>query len=128
MAKVSASEYSIVRGGNGVTGPQLSTLIAGTSYSTCYDFCKDLMLTGMKVTGGNATVTWASCNMNQNGNAESFTSATVNGHTDTSKIREGLYVSYNWYGTANDGDRIADCLGIIFFFKSICLFTNYPSQ
>ena len=72
------------------------------------------MLTGMKVNGSNSSAWWASCHANQNGNGESFTSATVNGHTDPSKIREGLYVANGWYAPLSDGDRIADCLGIFF--------------
>ncbi len=76
MAEVTAStEYSIVRGGSGTTGPQLSTLLSGSSYSNCFQFCTDLMTNGMKVSAVLKDVHWATCSTTENGNAESFTRA-----------------------------------------------------
>ena len=68
MGEVSAgSEYSIVRGGSGATGPQLTSLLPGSSYSHCHQFCWDLMRYGMNVAGKNTSVTWAACSTKERG-------------------------------------------------------------
>ena len=117
MAEVTAgSEYSIVRGGSGATGPQLTSLLAGTSYTNCHQFCWDLMRYGMNVAGQNTSVNWAACSTKDNGNAESFTSLTSNGHTTPGSVREKL-LSRQWYeSTSTKGQRAAECQGNFFNF------------
>ena len=126
MAEVtSGTEYSIVRGGSGATGPQLTSLLRGSSYASCYQFCWDLMTYGMDVAGQNTSVTWAACSTKDNGNAESFTEATSNGHTDLSKVR-GKFISRSWYeSTSTKGQRIAECQGSLYIYVYIYTFTMF---
>ena len=114
MADVStAAEYSIVRGGSGATGPQLSALFGAGTYSTCYDFCKSAIYNGMDVAGASKPVVWASCSTNENGNSESFTESTSSGHTDAS-VKRYQFWCIDVYSAqcTTPGYLIAECQSI----------------
>ncbi len=106
------NEFAIVRGGSGATGPQLSSLLYGSTFSSCFQFCASLMTYGMRVNTTNTSVAFSSCSTNEDGNAESFTRSATDGHTDLGNTRN----AFNSYWNRWIPEMITDCLGFIFIF------------